>query len=560
MKVQAIQQQQNNNIQQKDLPQFKGAGDSFLRYLATNQAVGANGVDLCFMVTPRTASDMIGRGPLAGFETMRREAMGTVNDSLIGVYGMAAGGLAAALMGFKKNYGAKVNNIYAAPETLNILAENKANQLKNGKSQLDYLKETLSNVKAYNPTAKNADKDGYVKLSESTINKAAEIFDKAINETQAQEKKTLFGTRKRPKFDVWTEIKTPNSRNLISNIITQDTGAQVQYILESGDKKISSHTNLETLLNDIFKVSDNFNKEKIQKAFEEQIKSGKSVQENAYIKSLTKFMKTKALGGFLIGSAVGLSVQPINMYISKLKTGSDGFVGVEGRSKDKSAGFFGLKCLSSAAFFGMVLATLGTGLRGFMDKMAFKGFWPTISQLKGVYGLTIISRLMSARDKDELRESLTKDTLGFLSWLVLGDFVNKCTANGLNKEVLNFRQADKDKKGIKRIFNATLKTRDEVLIETLAKNNISTIKEEGGKTVAKSFKEMLKDLDKLSPEVKKAARKKLNVLNKAQLAGYLFSGLVLGLGIPNLNIYITNKLDKKRKAKAAAQKQAAIAS
>ena len=28
-------------------------------------------------------------------------------------------------------------------------------------------------------------------------------------------------------------------------------------------------------------------------------------------------------------------------------------------------------------------------------------------------------------------------------------------------------------------------------------------------------------------------------------------GLVLGLGIPNLNIYITNTLDKRRKAKKA---------
>lgn len=552
MKVQKIQQQQNNNLQQNTPAQFKGAGDSFLRYLATNQAVGANGVDLCFMVIPRTGSDMIRRGPLAGFETLRREIMGTINDSLIGVYGMAAGVLAASLMGFNKKYGTKVNGIYAAPETLNILAENKAGQLKNGKTQADYLKETLRNLKAYNPTSANADKDGFVKLSESTVDKAAEFLDKALNETKATDKKS--------KFETWTKVKTANSRQLISNIITSDTGAQSQYVLESADKKISSRTNLETLLNDIFKVSDNFNKEKVKEAFEEQIKAGKGIQDNAYLKSLNKFLKTKALGGFLIGSAVGLSVQPINMYISKLKTGSDGFVGVEGRSKDKSAGFFGLKCLSAAAFFGMVLGTLGTGLKGFMGKMAFKGFWPTISQLKGVYGITIISRIMSARDKDELRESLTKDTLGFLSWLVLGDFVNKITANGLNKEVLNFRQADKNSNKAKRIFNASLKTRDEILIETLAKHGVSTTKEEGGKLVAKSFKEMMGDLNKLPEQLRKTTKKKLGVLNKAQLAGYLFSGLVLGLGIPNLNIYITNRLDAKRKAKAAAQRQTAIAS
>ena len=60
---------------------------------------------------------------------------------------------------------------------------------------------------------------------------------------------------------------------------------------------------------------------------------------------------------------------------------------------------------------------------------------------------------------------------------------------------------------------------------------------------------MLKDADKVT-------RKRLRVLNAAQVAGYLFSGLVLGLGIPNLNIYVTNMLDKKRKAQAAKQQVA----
>ena len=246
-----------------------------------------------------------------------------------------------------------------------------------------------------------------------------------------------------------------------------------------------------------------------------------------------------------------MSIQPINIYLTKKKTGSDGFVGVEGRTKDNSTGFKVLKGAASAGFAGLTLATLGTGLKGFMDKMAFKGFWPTISQLKGIYGLTIISRLMATRDKDELREALTKDTLGFLSWLVLGDIVNRMTAEGLDKSVMN-RTKDLDKEGFfKRVFHSKLKTRDEVLIETLANNGIETVKKDGDKTIAKTFKEMMKDLDKLPEEAKKITKKRLGTLNKAQLAGYLFSGLVLGLGIPNLNIYITNKLDQKRKAQQA---------
>ena len=187
-----------------------------------------------------------------------------------------------------------------------------------------------------------------------------------------------------------------------------------------------------------------------------------------------------------------------------------------------------------------------------MDKMSFSGKMPTINQLKGIYGITIISRIFSARDKDELREVLTKDTLGYLSWLVLGDFVNRMTASAYdsdNCKVLNIKKGTEKDNYFKKIFHANLKTRDEILVKTLSDQGIKSTKEENGKIITKSFKEMLKDLNGIKDEaIKKATKKRLRVLNRAQLSGYLFSGLVLGLGIPNLNIYITNKLDAKRKA------------
>ena len=192
-----------------------------------------------------------------------------------------------------------------------------------------------------------------------------------------------------------------------------------------------------------------------------------------------------------------------------------------------------------------------------MDKMSFTGKMPTINQLKGVYGITIISRIFSARDKDELREVLTKDTLGYLSWLVLGDIVNKLVADGMNKSVMNYREkyTPKNSTGLmgtlKRTFNGSLKTRDEILVKTLADNGVDVAKKDGDKLVSKKFSEMLQDLKKLDKGTQKLTRKRLRTLNFAQGAGYLFSGLVLGFGIPNLNIYVTNMLDKKRKAKAA---------
>ena len=545
MKVHQIQQQ---NFQ-KQTPSFKSAGDIVLRYLATNQAIGANGVDFCFMVTPRTASDTVKRGPAAGLETFRREIMGTVNDSCIGLFGAGAGAMVA--MALNKKFDLNVNKMFTAPETLNILAENKADQIKNGKSQLEYIKQTLANVKGFNPSAAGADKDGFVRISQSTIDEVAELINKALDEKSGVTIKT------------WTKDKPQNIRSVVINKITESTGAQAQYVLESSKQGAPSKTNLKSLLNDIYIVSGAFNKNNVKSAFEEQIKTGKAVKDNNFIKGLSKFMKTRAGIGFAMASALGLSVQPMNMYLTKLKTGSDGFVGVEGRSKDNSAGFKGIKTVSSAAFFSMILATLNISplkfLKSpakFMDKMAFTGKMPTVNQLKGVYGVTIISRIFSARDKDELREVLTKDTLGYLSWLILGDLVNKITADKLSKSVMNYNKGYEDCKNLfKRTFNASLKTRDEILIETLAQHGVKTTKGEGINATAKSFKEMLKDLDTLSPEVKKITKKRLNTLSKAQLAGYLFSGLVLGLGIPNLNIYVTNMLDKKRKAAALKQKE-----
>ena len=544
MKVLPIKNQEKN----KQQTNFKGAVDVTLRYLATNQAVGANLMDFCSMVAPRTINDGIKRGPAAGMETGRREIMGTVNDSCVGLYGATAGALIAGSL--TKKYETKVNKIFTSPETLHILAENKSNQIKNKTAQKDYIIETLKQAKGYNPSSIKADNDGYVKLSDKTIEKVASFYNELLN--------------KEVEFSKWTKSETDKSRSAIMSTIVEDTGAGSNYILESGNGKIKSNTTLKSLLNDIYIVSDSFNKDKIKTAFEDQIQSGKGSHHNKYIKQLDKFMKTRAGMGFAIASAVGLSVQPINMYLTKLKTGSDGFVGVQGRSKDDSAGFWGLKTISSLGFFSMVLSTLNINPlkftpAKFMSKMSFTGMMPTINQLKGIYGITIISRIFSARDKDELREVLTKDTLGFLSWLVLGDIVNRMTASAYDSDkcrVLNIKKGTEDSNYFKKMFFASLKTRDEILIKTLAENGIQSTKVKDGKVISKTFKEMLKDLNGLKDEaLKKATKKRLRALNIAQVSGYLFSGLVLGLGIPNLNIYITNKLDAKRKAEAAKKEE-----
>ena len=205
-----------------------------------------------------------------------------------------------------------------------------------------------------------------------------------------------------------------------------------------------------------------------------------------------------------------------------------------------------MKIITGLALGTGALATITTKPSKFLSKLQFKGMTPTINQLKFVYGMTIMSRLFAARDKDELRESAIKDTLGFLNLLILGSLVTKGAVMALDKSKSLLNTAETSKNVFKRFINSSLKTKDEVLIEGLKKAGVSTL---GEHSKALSFSKMMK----LLPEADKVTRGKLNVLNLAQLIGYAYSALVLGIGIPRLNIYMTNK----REARNAAQKAAA---
>lgn len=262
----------------------------------------------------------------------------------------------------------------------------------------------------------------------------------------------------------------------------------------------------------------------------------------------------RSMLGIGIASAVGMSIQPLNIYITKKKTGSDGFVGVEGREKDNSKGFKVLKAAAAAIFGTGIIATIGTkgGLKGLAKKIQFKGLIPTLDQFKFIYGVTIMSRFAVARDKDELRESIVKDTLGFFNWLILGNFVAKMTANAMDQNLLNYSEKEHGKGFFNKILKAPMVTRDEVLHRGLKAAGIDTI--ENGKAL--TFKQMLSKLNdsKVSSAIRKETKGKMRALSIAQVAGYLYSGLVLGVGIPKLNIYMTNKSEAKRKARLAEEK------
>ena len=496
MNIQPILPQQQNR--QKQNTNFTGAmevGTSFLRFLDTNQAWGANAVDLCSMVIPRTTVDFINRGPDAGTETARRESMGTFNHSMIGVYGTLAGMALATTLNNK--FGFKAHKIFADNETIEAITHSYASHKKG--DYASHLREIFGKLETQ--------VDGeWRKIPQQDIEKLVERYNSALINKQSPER-------------IDKELKSFSKA-----VITHATGSEKNYRFVGGKNTFTLTSGIENIYN-------------VSKALIAKDLKGISTEE--FLKSMKKLNLHRSLLGLGLGAAIGMSTQPVNMYLTKKKTGSDGFVGVAGREKDKSSQFKFLKLAAFSAFAIGTLSTITPNPKKFLNKLQFQGMTPTISQLKFVYGLTIASRLLAARDKDELRESAVKDSLGFLNLLVLGALVTKGVARLFDKSLINVSKED-SKNFFKWLSNSSLKSRDEVLYEALKKQGKEIYK--NGKELP--FKELLKMADK-------STKAKLRALNISQIVGYLYSGLVLGFGVPKLNIYMTNKSEEKRKARLA---------
>lgn len=542
--------QNNNNQAPKDVAFTSAWGTMmaipsvFLRFLDTNQAWGANLVDIGSMVVPRTYYDTKHRGLATGLETGRRESTGTFNHAMVGVYGTVAG--AALAMGLNRAYQFKAHKIFANNDTLNILGDNWYNALKQGSEEpLDgFLKNVIQNIKVYNPTRTDA-VDGFVNIGEDT------------QKTVVSKLKDLIqnGTR---------ETISDTDRNYIKALITANTGGEKSVVLNGfyNGQKAQADNTLATLIENIHNVSKAFNKKEVVKDFKDAALG--SIEDVKILKSLKRLNISRSIAGLGFASIFGMSVQPINMYLTKKKTGCDGFPGVPGRNKDKSKSFFATKAAMAGIFGAGALSTIMIGDKAsavkasgfmnqlkqfgarFLSKIQFKGMMPTVNQLKFVYGMTIMSRLMCARDKDELRESAVKDSLGFLNLLVLGALVTKGVTHLLNKSLINMPE-NAGKGFINWLKNSSVKSRDEVLLETLKNNGINVVKD--GKAL--SYAKLLEASKGLPKAVKSTLGKRLAALNIAQLVGYAYSGIFLGYYLPKINDKMSKANEEKRIAKLA---------
>lgn len=501
-------------------PSFTGGFDLFLRFLDTSPAWGACAVDFFCMVLPRTLTDF-GRGADAGIETARREGMGTTNHSLVGAYGALAGMLFAAGINGAYNLGKdgiKANSIFADAETVDLHGKIYNEKLKAGVANplKEYLKETFSRYEALSPTENGK----WVKLTEDAdIEQLASTVEKEIRSNSNKMSKEAFNNMKQKMISV---LGAENNFRIVA---------------EEGKKPHTSRYSVDYVIENAYKLGKVFTKDKVVEAFQ----NSADTAQNMFLKAIKSMNVKRSLLGIGIASAVGISAQPLNMYLTKKKTGKSGFVG--GGEEDKSVGFKFRKSLVAGLFGVGVLATIENlkdivkNPKILVNALQFKGFTPTIKQFKFIYGITIMSRFLSSRNDNELAECSIKDTLGFANWLILGNFVQKLVAQGIDKSLIK-----KDGQGIINwLKNSALKTRDEVLHAGLGDKAFKDGK-------ALKFNDMLKIADK-------ATKKQLRALTIAQLAGYAYSGIVLGRGIPKLNIYLTNRREAKKKAKLEQQAQ-----
>lgn len=537
--------QKNNLNKNNNNPSFKGPvelGTQTLNWLNTSPAIGACFVDFFSMVMPRTIVDF-SRSKDAGMETGIRESSGTLNHAFAGIVGLGAGYVVSSA--FNRANGVKTHLVFANSDTIDTFGKFMANSVgENGKYDATKYWETFFKGLEGLNTTNGA--EAWKTLSEQAVKDAAKVMVDA-------------GTEK---------YKTPKSALAKAiEIVTKETGAgstfKVYASAQNGEKVA---TNVEGSIENLIHNAFSLRKTVLDKAAHDKTDIVKDLDK--FLKGVKNKKVATVAAGLAIPVGVGMSVQPINRYLTKKRTGSDGFVGVEGREPDKSFGFKVMKAVLGVGIGSAMIATilkhpseLYTNLKKagpeLLSKLQYRGAVPTLDQFKFIYGMTIMSRIFAARDKNETRESIIKDTLGFANWLILGGFVSKLAAKAMDKNIVNYSEKIHGKGLWNYITKSVEKTHEEILYPVLEKLNIKVM--DGDKKIP--FKKLMNEVKKAAKadgphkEIAQKAIKQLKYKNYAQLLGYIYSGVVLGWGIPKLNIAITKAVEGKKSAKQPQEKQ-----
>lgn len=499
-------------------PTFTGPLDGMLTQslitIDTNPMVNAALVDVFAMVIPRTYVDSKKRNKYAGGETFFRELTGTFIVCLSS--GILAKGIAHIYNKFV-NPEIKINpNSWVTDDGLNLL---KHSWSKSSNSTTKYVSNVLSGISGTegkeNSVWRNVDWESTQWSDEPAWNKIVwknPEFKNIQNRLKSKEQiiKILGEIIENPNID---EYDAKKILGIIEHRITNALKVNNSVHVSLDDKKWSG--SLKNVLRDTYDLGKN-------------IFTNKSINLEAAIKKLSKMSRVKTLGALSVASLLGLTNQYINRQITKKRTGTTAFVGNidykdtigKENSHKKDRGLFGLKLLASAGIFALAAFVMKIkNPSDFIKKLEFTGIVTSGNAIKTVYAATLIGRFMASDNKTELRESTTRDYLGFLNWLVFGGFVAKGVANLLDRGQNNLFNIHKEGKGLRHWLNdISLKSHSEIA----AKGTVF-------------------------------AKKNIWKLNLAHVSGLLYSTLALGFFLPILNIVVTKHEHRKHKNKGENQ-------
>ncbi len=511
-----------------------------LRQLEANPTVGATAVDVGAMVAPRTIIDMK-RNPFAGIETFFREIAGVTVHACIGLFGLGAATLFKNKLA--KDYDVDFRKILSDTDSIENLAKNWDNACK----QHGYTKQ-----------AKEQIVETYLKNSFSKVEGLSESQWKSLSSS----KKQIINELKASLLDESVDKMPKAVREKMVNFITGELGVNRDLRVTTAEgKKLT--TDAVNMIDDVFTMGRSFMSDKVMRAFE----SAKGeLDNNGFIKLLGNSITKKTLIGLTAVSAIGASVQAVNRYLTEKRTGSEGFVGysdfeanaaksekteateskeTKKSGKDKSFGFKMMKFTAAAAMVALAVKSIGKP-KDLLKNVQFKGVLPTLNQFKAIYGATITGRLLAASDKNELRETATRDYLGFINWLILGNVVAMAVVNKLDPSLISLDVKKHSDTLWNRLTKGRMTSYDEITDSVLKNKSLSKAGERLG------MRDIFKKLS--STKIGKEAIKKMAKLNVANAAGLLYSCLALGIIVPKMNEYITER--SRAKEKAEAQKNA----
>ena len=515
-----IQQQQlnaknynNNNKSKNNNPRFKGVLDgaltTTLMTLDTNPMANAVGIDLFAMVAPRTYVDTKERNKYAGAETFFREFTGTLIVCLSASY--LAKGISKLANKFI-NPKTKINpKSWYSKDSLMFLDT----ASKNTNSTKDFVSNVFENVSGRDNKKIN-------KFNEINWQNVEWVDENRWNKIHWDNKKYSGIHNNLKSKDSIIELTSEliNDKNISKKDrknLLEITESRMINALGAGN--VSTEYKGKTLSSSI----GNLLRDTVD--FGHDILTNKNVEKGSAINKILKINKIKAIGALAIASTLGLTNQYINRKITEKRTGKKGFVGdnnfaqrvsTENNVKEtvkpkKDKKFIAEKVAASLGMAAMAAAVMKVkSPKDFVKKLEFTGPVTSGNAIKTVYASTLIGRFLASDNKDELRESATRDYLGFLNWLVLGGFASKGVANLLDRKRENLFNVSKEGKGVKHWLN-----------------DISL----------KSHKEV-------ASKGTEFAKKNMWKLNLAHISGLAYSTLALGVLLPKLNIFITNMKNK----------------